>query len=131
MTWTVWANGVYTGAWEGEEVEKTISTAGQALFRIDSPYVDGYHFYFAWDSESKARIVVPIAELVHQDLLSQDAGIESNGGHVFWRTDPDPVYTYYNAASNTFVINSNYSVFVNGTYLGNFGWFDDFFEITE
>jgi hypothetical protein len=132
MTWTVFANGEYTNGFTGATSAKTLSTAGNCLFRIDSPLISNYHFYFAWDSENEGVSLYPAKDLTLSGYPTQLTGGSTAAGLLAWATDPDPEYTFYDAATKTFVINSNYVALNLSTgAVTPYGWLDDYFTITE
>jgi hypothetical protein len=133
MTWTVFANGEYDCALMTQPVARTLSTAGNGLFRIDSPVAANQHFYFAWDSENEGNYLLPAKDFVVDGYPTQSTGAPLAAGIVLWATDPDPKYTYYDAATKTFTINSNYLALNTSTMSisADYGWLDDYFTITE
>jgi hypothetical protein len=131
MTWTVFANGLYESPLLEQPVEKTLSTAGSGLFRIDSPLVTNRHFYFGWDSETEGESLYPAADLILGDLPTQFTGAGMGGAPLYWRTDTDAAWTFYDAATKTFTINSQFLTIANDNTITSYGWLDDFFTIVE
>ncbi len=62
LTWTPWANGTYREL--NHEKATVVSKAeGMNLFRIESPYVEGYHNYFEWKIDTKDIALQPMADI--------------------------------------------------------------------
>jgi hypothetical protein len=148
LTWEPWATGTYTG-WYSEQPNKAPTSLQKAVglnvFRLVTPYNDevydglyssGGDYIFDWNIDAKETSISPWEDFIQSDekLPAIFTGLQDSNGFVYWMTDTDPNWTYYDPATQTFTINSLYGVFSSKTdagYLGYYGWGDDFFVITE
>lgn len=82
---------------------------------------DGYHFRFEWDGQSES--IKPVSSSVSGGLYVLQTGfLHPSYGMVYWYVDPDPNYTFYDAANKMFQIETQMTVGA-----GSFGWFDDWY----
>lgn len=143
LTWEVWANGTWEGnsMFEDFEVNTTKTTtlskaAGKNVFRIDSPYVEGYHFAFMWDIDNRAEAIGPVGIFNYAGLFPvQSTGIDLGEDPIpHWITDTDDMWTYYDPAEQAFCINSMFGGIEGTTVIGTYfqsSWEDDYFTITK
>ncbi len=143
LIWEAWANVVWTTDVDIftnpiPATEMVLEKAqGMEIFRFPDVYEDGYEFRFSWNITDKETSIMPSGDaIVYQNVpvIRQSTGLAyDDTSSIYWLTDYDPEYTFYDPATQTFTINSAYYVYVDKDYstVGGFGWFNDYFEITE
>ncbi|TCO07509.1 hypothetical protein [Natronoflexus pectinivorans] len=123
--WSPYANGVYFSDFFDAEWEQVLQYSEiLEMYRLPSLYADGFHYMFAWDGGEE---ILPGGTRNASGFYTQQSGyVHPTHGMVSTNTDPDVDYTYYDAESNMFVFDRQFTVAA-----GSFGWFTETYTITE
>jgi hypothetical protein len=106
------------------------------IYRLEKFYTKEAHFEFLWDG---GQAITPYNYTGTVTLGSAPTFAIRSGGtynyadadrDVYLFVDPDPNYTFYNAAGGYFAINYYGGMNINGSVAG-WGWIDDYYEITQ
>jgi hypothetical protein len=125
LKWVKYATGVFTSGFFEQSWDQDLYRAeGTNKYRFYDLFVAGVNYEFEWDG---GLAISPGGTPNASGYLVQESGyVHPTYGMVSSTTDPDTSYTYYDADSDTFVFNRQWTVAD-----GSFGWLDDYYQITE
>jgi len=125
LKWVKYSVGVYTSGFFEQSWEQELYNAeGTDKYRFYDLFASGVNYEFEWDG---GAALSPGGTPNASGYLVQESGyVHPTYGMVSSATDPDPSYSFFDADSNTFSFDRQWTVAA-----GSFGWLTDYYEITE